>query len=187
MSKILSFGKNCNLVAGAGKGQPVGPGDRPPVRLRPRGAETENDAVKQPEVFPGRCLCGAVTFVVTPPTRWCFHCHCTLCRMAHGAPFVTWFGVGRDQLKITRGDAFLRWRNSSNHGRRAFCTQCGTQMLFETTRYPDQVDVVRACVPGPIDRQPSAHVHVGSKADWVDIDDALERYLEDSGSGNTVG
>ena len=59
-------------------------------------------------------------------------------------------------------------------------------MLFETTRWPDQVDVVRACVPGPIDREPSAHVHVASKVGWVEIDDGLDRYLEDSDSGKVA-
>jgi hypothetical protein len=155
-----------------------------PDRLRRHGAGTENAAVAKAETFAGSCLCEAVTFEVTPPTRWCVHCHCSLCQRAHGAPFVTWFGVGREQLKITRGEGVLRWRASSNHGRRAFCAECGTQLLFETARHPGQVDVVRACVPGPIDRQPSAHVHVASKADWVEIEDRLDRYPEDSASGN---
>lgn len=127
-------------------------------------------------------MCNAVQFEITPPTRWCFHCHCTMCRMAHGAPFVTWFGIGPEQLKFVRGENLLRWRESSDHGRRAFCTECGTQMLFKTTHYPDQLDVVRACVSGAIDRQPSAHVHVASKVDWIDISDGLDRYVEDSGS-----
>ena len=39
----------------------------------------------------GACLCKAVQFEVTPPTKWCAHCHCTMCRRAHGAPVVTWF------------------------------------------------------------------------------------------------
>ena len=58
-----------------------------------------------------------------------------------------------------------------------------TQMLFETTRYPGQVDVVRACVAGSIDRESSAHTHVASKVSWVEIDHGLDRYLEESGLG----
>ena len=105
-----------------------------------------------------------------------------MCRVAHGAPFVTWFGIRRAQFRLLSGEDTLQWHNSSDHGRRAFCSDCGTQMLFETTRYPDQLDVVRACVPGEIDRAPSAHVHVASKVSWVNIDDGLDRYDEDSGS-----
>lgn len=150
--------------------------------LRRRSACTENGAVEPSEKFSGSCLCEAVKFEVTPPTHWCFHCHCTLCRRAHGAPFVTWFGIGREQLQIVKGEDRLRWRHSSDHGRRGFCADCGTQLLFETTRHPGQIDVVRACVAGPIDREPSAHVHVGTQVDWLQIGDGLARYLDDSGS-----
>lgn len=41
----------------------------------------------------GRCLCGALQFSVRFPTKWVAHCHCTMCRRAHGAAFVTWFEV----------------------------------------------------------------------------------------------
>jgi hypothetical protein len=129
--------------------------------------------------FNGQCLCGAVRFQVTPPTRWCLHCHCTLCRKAHGAPFVTWFGIGKDQLNITRGESELRWRDSSDHGRRAFCRVCGSQLFFVSSRWPGQIDVVRALVDGPIDRAPSAHVYVSSKADWLEIRDGLDCYPEE--------
>ena len=131
------------------------------------------------DVFRGGCLCGGVRFEVTPPTRWCLHCHCTLCRKAHGAAFVTWFGIGKKQLNFTRGESEIRWRDSSHHGRRAFCRNCGTQLLFESSKWPDQVDVVRALVDGPIDRAPSAHVYVAYKADWWDIDDGLDRHPEE--------
>lgn len=135
------------------------------------------------DVFKAQCLCGAVRFEITPPTRWCLHCHCTLCRRAHGAPFVTWFGVGKEQLRITEGESGIRWRNSSDHGRRAFCSACGTPLLFVSSRWPGQIDIVRALVDGPIDRAPSAHVYVADKVGWVDIDDGLERYPEEYRSG----
>lgn len=135
------------------------------------------------KAFNGECLCGAVRFEAAPPTRWCLHCHCTLCRKAHGAPLVTWFGIGKEQLQITKGDGDIRWRNSSDHGRRAFCGRCGTQIFFVSSKWPGQIDVVRALVDGPIDRAPSAHVHVSSKVDWLEIEDGLDRYPEEYQSG----
>ena len=33
----------------------------------------------------GSCLCGAVRFEVTLPSKFCAHCHCGNCRKAHGA------------------------------------------------------------------------------------------------------
>ena len=48
----------------------------------------------------GACLCGAVRFQVTLPTLFCVHCHCTMCQRNHGAAYVTWFGVPKDQTRI---------------------------------------------------------------------------------------
>ena len=42
------------------------------------------------EKVSGGCLCGAVRFTAKLPSKWCAHCHCSLCRKAHGAGYVTW-------------------------------------------------------------------------------------------------
>ncbi len=129
--------------------------------------------------FPGECLCERVRFEVAAPTRWCLHCHCTLCRKAHGAPFVTWLGVAKSQLRVIEGEDAIRWRDSSDHGRRAFCSACGSQLFFESTKWPDQIDVVRALIDGPIDREPSAHIYVSTRVHWVSIDDGLDQYPQE--------
>ena len=46
-----------------------------------------------PTVASGACLCRAVGFVATLPSRWVAHCHCSRCRRAHGAAFVTFVGL----------------------------------------------------------------------------------------------
>lgn len=40
-----------------------------------------------------QCLCGDITLAATLPSLWAAHCHCSLCRRAHGAAFVTWVGM----------------------------------------------------------------------------------------------
>ena len=55
----------------------------------------------------GACLCGAVRFTVRLPTLFCGHCHCTMCQRGHGAAYVTWFGVVRDQFVIDAGEDSL--------------------------------------------------------------------------------
>ena len=37
----------------------------------------------------GGCLCGDVRFTVDWPSKWIAHCHCSMCRRAHGAAYVT--------------------------------------------------------------------------------------------------
>src|SRR5690606_34943450 len=38
------------------------------------------------------CFCGAIRIDAELPSKWVAHCHCTMCRRAHGAAFVTWAG-----------------------------------------------------------------------------------------------
>jgi hypothetical protein len=127
------------------------------------------------ETVSGGCLCGAVRFRVELPTLFCAHCHCSMCRRNHGAAYVTWFGIPRERLAIdSGGDALVRYL-SSEHGSRSFCGRCGSSLFCESTRRPDEVDVVLASLDGPIDRAPAAHVFFDSRAAWTDVRDGLPR------------
>jgi hypothetical protein len=89
---------------------------------------------------------------------------------------VTWFGVSREQLTLQAGEADLARFASSDHGTRSFCRRCGTSLFFETTRRPDQVDVVLAAMEGPIDRLPQLHVHWDDRVGWGEAADGLPRF-----------
>lgn len=123
----------------------------------------------------GGCLCGAVRFAIELPTKWCAHCHCSMCRRAHGAGFVTWVGVPTEQFRLLAGAEELRRYRSSEAATRGFCGRCGTMMLFESTRWPGEVHVARAAIPGAIDRAPQAHVSFSDRVEWVHVGDDLPR------------
>lgn len=123
----------------------------------------------------GGCLCDAVRFEVRPPTLWCAHCHCTLCRRAHGAGFVTWFGAATDRAVIVDPDERLAWYRSSADSERGFCSRCGSTLFFRSERWPGELHIVLANVQGSIDRPPDAHVHWPDRVAWCAIDDALEK------------
>jgi hypothetical protein len=123
----------------------------------------------------GQCLCGAVRFVITLPTNWCTHCHCSMCRRAHGAAFVTFCGVATDQFRLVEGaEALVRYASSAG-ATRSFCGRCGSTLLFEGERWPGEVHVVRANIDGEIDREPQAHCYFDSHVDWVEFADHLPR------------
>ncbi len=123
----------------------------------------------------GSCLCGAVRFSVRLPTLFCAHCHCSMCRRSHGAGFVTWFGVRRAQFSIEAGGSHLTRFQSSDHGTRSFCSRCGSSLLFESTRYPERVEIVLANMDGMIDHQPEVHVYFDDHASWIVAGDDLPR------------
>ena len=132
--------------------------------------------------FTGGCLCGRVRFEVTPPTKWCAHCHCTLCRRAHGAAFVTWFGVERSQFEIVEGNDNVAWYQSTPSARRGFCRTCGSTLFFESERWADEMHIALAHMHGPIDRRPQAHVFFDTHVDWVELGDGLKKLGGPSGN-----
>jgi hypothetical protein len=109
------------------------------------------------------------------PTLFCGHCHCSMCRRCHGAAFVTWFAVARDQFVLEAGQGDLVRFASSEHGARSFCGRCGSSLFCESGKHPDQIDVVLANMAAAIDRPPQAHIYFDDRADWVSVDDGLPR------------
>lgn len=73
----------------------------------------------------GSCLCGAVRFTAALPVKWVAHCHCTYCRRAHGAPFVTWAGFPTGQFSLDLTSTQPTWYESSPGAKRGFCPRCG--------------------------------------------------------------
>ena len=129
----------------------------------------------------GACLCGAVRFEIETPTLFSAHCHCSMCRRAHGAGFVTWIGVPYERFRVRAGeDRLVRYR-SSDHGTRTFCHTCGSTLFCESTRHPDYIDIVLANLDGPIDRAPEFHVFFDDRAPWVHVADELPRMGGTSG------
>ena len=122
----------------------------------------------------GGCLCGAVRFSLALPSKWCAHCHCNMCRKAHGAGYVTWVGFASDHFELLAGDHHLTWFESSPGARRGFCRTCGSTMLFESKRWAGETHVALGCIDGKIDRKPQANVFHSTQVNWMPIDEALK-------------
>ncbi len=55
----------------------------------------------------GGCLCGRVRFTLQEPPLRATHCHCRMCQLAAGAPFVTWAVVRQADFSWTLGEPRL--------------------------------------------------------------------------------
>ena len=129
--------------------------------------------------FTGQCMCGALRFMAKAPSLWCGHCHCRFCRQAHGAAFVTWVGFPQASVRISADGEALRWYHWSRESRRGSCAQCGTMMFFESTVAPGETHVARACIAGPIDREPEFHTFFDQKVEWTTVGDELPKLTSD--------
>ena len=124
----------------------------------------------------GACLCGAVRFEFDAPSLFCAHCHCSMCRRAHGAGYVTWIGVPFERFRLIAGVVGLVRYRSSEHGTRSFCGRCGSSLFCESTLHPDYVDIVVANLDSTLDVAPQAHFYFDDRAPWVAIADDLPRF-----------
>jgi hypothetical protein len=127
------------------------------------------------KIVAGACLCGAVKFEVTLPSLWCAHCHCSQCQRFHGAPLVTWVGFNGDSFRVTAGEEILRWYHSSALAQRGFCGDCGSSILFQSERWPDEMHVCLTNLVDPIDREPESHSHYDTHVPWLSLADDLPR------------
>lgn len=128
----------------------------------------------------GGCLCGAVRFATEGQILFCAHCHCAWCRKAHGAAFVTWYGVKDAAFTITSGSDKVRFYKSSNESERGFCTNCGTTMFFRSKVAPGEMHVALACADeGTVTKAPAANVFYDAHVRWVEGFESLPKYDRD--------
>ncbi|MEM7120077.1 MAG: GFA family protein [Pseudomonadota bacterium] len=122
----------------------------------------------------GSCLCGAVRWQIDGALNDMSHCHCSMCRKAHGAPFATYASGASDEFRWTSGEEMLTHYESSPGFIRSFCRRCGSVV-------PDPADGGQVFVPvGNVDDdpgiRPTSHIFVETKAPWHVIADALDRH-----------
>ena len=132
----------------------------------------------------GGCLCGAIRYAAGAGAFHESACHCSIWRRASGAPFVAWFSVPRAHLRWLQGQP-ARYA-SSGHGTRSFCARCGTQLVFEDDRSPDEVDLTTCSLDGPQRLPPQSHIYTETQVAWVKLADGLPRYRGSRSAGETA-
>lgn len=121
----------------------------------------------------GRCLCGAVRYVLSVPPKWTALCHCDSCRRATSAPVVGWMGFPTDSVTW---DGPRTTYKSSAHARRSFCPTCGSQMSFESTRWPGELHLYAVSLDDPTLYVPQLHCYTDEHLGWLEISDDLPRH-----------
>jgi hypothetical protein len=122
----------------------------------------------------GRCCCGFVHYRAGGAPSNETNCHCSLCRRTSGAVFLSWFTVPRTEFRFVGGEP-ARFQ-SSEHGTRTFCLRCGTALTFQSTRFPDEVDVTIGSLDEPERVSPKDDTHTDSKVAWVAVDDRIPAF-----------
>jgi hypothetical protein len=133
----------------------------------------------------GGCLCGAVRYTLAAPVHDVIHCHCSMCRKAHGALFVSFGLAPADAFTFQSGEDNLGDFESSPGSHRVFCRTCGGQVINRVDKWPDQVFIALGSLdPGQAPgHEPGHERHIfwESRNGWYEPADDLPK---DTGYGD---
>lgn len=126
----------------------------------------------------GGCFCGTVRYRAEGEPSHVVHCHCTICRRASGAPFVTWATFPAAAFAWTKGAP--RVLVSSPPAKRRFCADCGTALTFQHADLGHEIDVTVASFDRPETVEPGGHIWTRSRLPWIALDDGLPQHAEET-------
>lgn len=126
----------------------------------------------------GSCLCQGVRFEIHGMLGRASHCHCSMCRKAHGAAFGSYALVKASEFRITAGTELIARYRSSPDVDRTFCSRCGATLQFLRLSRPGNVFVALGVLDDDPGVRPAMHIYVGSKAPWVEIADGLPQHAK---------
>lgn len=114
----------------------------------------------------GGCHCGAIRYEVEGEALTHALCHCSDCRRHAGAPMVAWTMYPQAAVRITQG--VTKTYQSSQHGRRQFCPDCGTGLFYTNDAVlPGLIDIQSATYDEPDAVPARVHIQVAERIGWM--------------------
>jgi hypothetical protein len=130
----------------------------------------------------GRCLCGAVRFVVQGPLRPVVICHCRECRRWAGHTWAATAALAEDLVVEGDGLAWIESPESDSRARRGFCRACGSSLFWQAAG-ADRISIAAGALDEPTGLRVVAHVYTSHVPDYYTLpDDGSERFPTLSGS-----
>jgi hypothetical protein len=125
----------------------------------------------------GRCLCGAISFVVTGPLRDVLNCHCHRCRRFTGHHMAA-TDARADDVDIADPDLFLRWYDPVPEAGYGFCARCGSSLFWRGATTPDRVSICAGTLEPPTGLRTVEAWWTSEASDYHDRLDLPERTIE---------
>ena len=126
----------------------------------------------------GSCLCQGVRFEIHGTLSNASHCHCSMCRKAHGAAFATYAQAKASEFRVVTGAELIARYRSSPGIVRTFCARCGATLQWIRESKPEIIDIALGVLDDDPGVRPAMHIFVGSKAPWLEIADGLPQHAE---------
>jgi len=124
----------------------------------------------------GGCACDAVRFEITEVFD-AGYCHCNRCRKQTGAPVFVFVHVPRAAFSLLSGEVVAElWERL---GRGMICESCRGCVYFDMGDR-DLLSVGIGRLDEPARVRPTFHQCVSSKLPWLEINDGLPRFSENT-------
>lgn len=114
----------------------------------------------------GGCFCKKIRYEFTDGDYLVVNCHCTQCRKTSAAAFVTWVIMSKGNFRFTAGTPAIL--ESSDKGRRHFCRDCGTPLVFESKERTHQLDITSCSLDDPEAYPPTEEAYTDTRLSWLD-------------------
>ena len=124
----------------------------------------------------GSCLCGQVTYQLDGGVELINHCHCSMCRKAHGAAFASFLHATSEGFRWNSGESLVERYQSSVGNVRAFCRVCGSNM--PVVESGNHVIIPAGTLDDDPGVRPIVNIFAGFKAPWFAIEDSLPQFDE---------
>lgn len=121
----------------------------------------------------GSCLCGRVKIEISGEIEVVIHCHCGMCRKAHGAPYGTFAICKNEYFKLTAADGTISQYESSPDTFRTFCANCGSNLQWKNKSEEERgwSSFAMSLLDTPINPPNQRHTFTDSKAPWFSFCD----------------
>ena len=130
-------------------------------------------------ILKGSCLCGTVRYEIRGPLLGASHCHCSMCRKAHGAAFGSYARVAARDFRYLQGeDAVVQYQSSAGVTH-TFCGTCGATLQWLADARLEVVTITLGTLDDDPGIRPDRHIFVADKAPWFEIHDALPQHAQD--------
>ncbi len=122
----------------------------------------------------GNCLCGEIRFEASELPGMVFNCHCSRCRMSHGAAFATQVICGKETLRFLSGQDRLT-EYVAGEIVRAFCGACGSRLMNYSVG-DEYLSVSLSSIRGRADLLPVGECFAPEKLPFVQLDQSIAHF-----------
>ncbi len=133
-----------------------------------------NDAIYP---IDGACQCGNITYQLVAPPLLVVACHCKQCQKLSTSAFSITALVKTDSVEF-KGELkeWQRLADSGNKNYAKFCPECGNRIYHFDPDMPETIKLKPSNLSDTRILNPSAHVWVSEKQDWIQIPDGVEQF-----------